>query len=285
MEPEQITGLIRKAVGESNRFPLLSFTDNAGAAQLLALPFAHLNRNLSLILLMPEGHAATEFIRTQPWIEVQFHTQNHECFVRFGGRAFVKQLDSAIDKLIEGYPFLEPWFHGAKRETIALVQLSSQIIGLDILAPESPWYETSYCSVQNGEAVPVQAAGAGELQERGAGQLDTVRRIITHNRGEMIHCVITNNFGGFSSHISENFDPPEGLAPDDWINAQWKLYKSIEPGKVSYNWGLNGFEHKRDGSVECRFFLETDDAGKKSAGQHQEIWIQEGSDWKLFKVF
>ena len=94
-----------------------------------------------------------------------------------------------------------------------------------------------------------------------------------------------NNFEGFSAHVAESFDPPAGLTTEDWINAQWKLYKSIEPGRMSYNWGLNGFEPQRDGSVECRFFLEILDDGKKSANQHQELWMMEGSDWKLFKVF
>jgi hypothetical protein len=54
---------------------------------------------------------------------------------------------------------------------------------------------------------------------------------------------------------------------------------------MSYNWGLNGFEPKRDGSVECRFFLEVQDDGKKNASRHQEIWSMEGADWKLSKVF
>jgi hypothetical protein len=71
---------------------------------------------------------------------------------------------------------------------------------------------------------------------------------------------------------------------DDWINAQWKLYKSIKPGKMSYNWGLNGFAHKRDGSVECRFFLEITEGVEKRASRHQEIWLLEDTGWKLIRV-
>ena len=285
MAPEQAAGLIRKAVSESSRFPNIAFTDTNGLPQSLTLPFAHLNRNYTLVLLMPEAHAVTELMRGQPWIEVQFHTQNNDCFVRFGGRAFVKQIDSAFDKLVEGYPFLASWFEDSKRQTITLVQVYSQIIGVERTGSVGPWFDASYYRVQNGDLFPVTAAGFSEMQENISGQFDIVRRVITRNRGEMIHCVVTNNFEGFSAHIAENFDSPEGLTTEDWINAQWKLYKSIEPGKMSYNWGLNGFEPKRDGSMECRFFLEVLDDGNKTAQQHQEIWAVEGSDWKLFKVF
>ena len=284
MAPEQASGLIWKAVNESSRFPSIAFTDGSGLPQLVVLPFAHLNRNFTIVLLMPEKHAATEMMRTQPWIEVQFHTHDNDCFVRFGGRAFIKQRDSAIDKLIEGYPFLASWFEDSKRQTITLVQVYTQIIGIEQSAPGGPWFASDWYRVQSGEIVPVSAEGVGEMQEKGMGQFDIVRRIITRNRGEMIHCVITNNFDGFSTHVAEGFEPPEGATPEDWINEQWKLYKSIEPGRMSYNWGLNGFEYRRDGSVECRFFLEILGGEQKKEQQHQELWMMEGSDWKLFKV-
>jgi len=256
MDPAQLTGVIRKTVSESNRSPVLAFVDKSGLPQLAVLPFAHMNRNLTLVLIMPEANAAVTTLRTQPWVEVQFASVKRDYLARFGGRAFVKQMDNTLDKLIEGYPWLGAWFQDTKRQNYVLVQIHTQIVTMEMLEGDSPWFQVSYYRVQNGEVVPINAASTEAMQEREAGQLEAVRRIITQYRSEMIQCVAKNDFRGFANHVSESFNPPEGITVDDWINAQWKLYKSIKPGKMAYNWGLNGFAHKRDGSVECRFFLE-----------------------------
>lgn len=284
MTSEQAAGLIKKSVQESNRHPVLACADAGGLPQMVVLPFAHLNRNLSLILLLPEDDALTELVRGQHWIEVQFHTQNHHCFVRFGGRAFVNQLESARERLLEGYPFLKPALSGPQAARMALVQLHSQIIGIEVFESDSLWYSQQHFRVQNGAPEPIDAAEVGEVQAQGAGQLDTVRRIITHNRGEMIHCIVVNKFEDFAVHIAESFEPPEERSVEEWTNDQWKLYKAIDPARMSFNWGVNGFELKRDGSVECRFFLEISDGGKKRIIQQQETWVLENAAWKLFRV-
>ncbi|MDR2733130.1 MAG: hypothetical protein LBC99_00635 [Spirochaetota bacterium] len=284
MDSPQLAGIIRKAASESGRSPIVAFVDKSGLPQLAVLPFAHMNRNCTLVLLMPEAHPATAVLRAQPWVEIHFASVKRDCFARFGGRAFIKQMDGTLDKLIEGYPWLGSWFQDARRQDYVLMQLHTQIIAMEMLEGDSPWYQTSYYRVQNGEVVPINAASTEAMQEMEAGQLETVRRIITQNRSEMIQCVAKNNFRGFANHVSESFNPPEGITVDDWINAQWKLYKSIKPGKTSYNWGLNGFTHKRDGSVECRFFLEITEGTEKRASQHQEIWLLEDTGWKLIRV-
>lgn len=285
MSTEQVLGLIRLAVQESNRYPVMACTDQSGLSRMMALPCAHLNRNLSLILLLPGSSLAQTVVRNQQWVEVQFHTQNHHCFVRFGGNVFNSQSESAIERLSEGYPFLKPWLAEISASEVGLVQLDTRIIGLEIFQPDSLWFQPLHYQVQNGQPIPLDATGIGEVQAQGSGQLDTVRRIITHNRGLMIHSIIVNDFDGFSAHLSGEFKPPEGQSSEDWVNSQWKLYKGIDPEKMSFTWGMNGFELKRDGTVECRFFLEIVEGEKKRTFQQQENWIPEGQLWKLVKIF
>ena len=284
MTTEQVLTLIRLAVQESNRHPVMACTDAGGLPQIDVLPFAHLNRNLSLVLLMPEENAAQAVVREQHWVEIQFHTENHHCFVRFGGRVFNSQVDTAAALLADGYPFLKPWLTGVNASQIALVQMHTQIIGVELFQSDSLWYKPAHYRVQNGVPVPITAADIGEVQAQGAGQLDTIRRIITHNRGQMIHSIIVNDFDGFSSNISADYEAPEGHSTEDWVNAQWKLYKSIDPARMTFTWGVNGFELKRDGTVECRFFLEISEGGKKRIIQHQENWMLESASWKLIRV-
>jgi hypothetical protein len=188
MDPSQITAIIRKTVNESSRSPLLAFVDKSGLPQLAVLPFAHINRNLTMVLLMPEAHPAVTVLRTQPWVEIHFASNKRDCFAGFGGRAFIKQMDAALDRLIEGYPWLGAWFQDARRQDYVLMQLHTQIIAMEMLEAESPWFQTSYYRIQNGEIVSINAVSTEAIQGMDAGQLEAVRRIITQNRSEMIQC-------------------------------------------------------------------------------------------------
>ncbi|HPN83094.1 MAG TPA: DUF21 domain-containing protein, partial [Spirochaetota bacterium] len=108
--------------------------------------------------------------------------------------------------------------------------------------------------------------------------------VLEEEEREMIHSIIVNDFAGFAAHLAEEFEPPEGRGTEEWVNAQWKLYKGIDPAAMSFTWGVNGFELKRDGTIECRFFLEISDGGKKRIIQQQESWILESAAWKLVRV-
>lgn len=287
MDVNQVEGVIRKAVQESNKHFLLAYLDKNGFPHSNYMGFAHLNRNKTIIMMLRASSSRVAILKEQPWIELVFHTNNFSSIVKFFGKVLLTRSPAAVGKLITAYPFLGEYFAPDGSDSI-LVQMQTQMIELETLPQGGNWHEGHQFLVKDGvleatEDADIQGASVGFV-EQDAGGFDAIRRIITRNHGEVLLSVINEEFDSLDEYVSPTYSGPGGGNKEMYKQRLVELYSGLNLAKSEINWGLRDFDHRKDGSVECMYFLDviTPD-GKEINTKSREVWIQEDGNWVLLE--
>jgi len=288
MQPNEVLTIIRKAVSESNKHFLLSYLDGNGFPHSNFMGFAHLNKNMTVIMMIRNSSERIYDIREQPWIELVFHTRDFSHVIKFFGKALITSSPPSVKKLINAYTFLGDYFT-ADGSDAQLIQLHTQMIEVESLKNGEKWHKKFSYMVENGELVSVdkpvlQGATLG-VMEQNEGEFDAIRRYITKNHGDMLMCIIHGDYNGLLSFLSPNFAGKNGQSRDVYHNEQQERFKGLELANAEINWGLRDFDQKKDGSVDCLYFLEiTPREGETISIKQKETWVMEGANWLILSM-
>lgn len=287
MDTNQAAAIIRKAMQESNKHFLLTYLDKNGYPHSNYMGFAHLNRNMTVIMMLRSTSSRIAILKEQPWIELVFHTGEYGNIVKFFGKVVITSSAAAVEKLLTAYPFLAGYFKRDGSDSV-LVQLQTQMIELEHLPTGALWHEGFQYLVKDGVLVPtedadIQGASVGFVEQDESG-FDDIRRMITRNHGEILMSVINEEFDTLDDYISVSYSGPENTDKEHYKERMSRLYSGLNLGKSEINWGLRDFEIHKNGTVTCGYFLDiTTPGGKEITYRSKELWVQEDSNWVLMK--
>jgi len=285
MDLTAVTGLIRKAVQESNKRFLLSYLDKNGFPHSNFMGFAHLNRNYTVVMILRACSSRVTILKEQPWIELVFNSRGYSHIVRFFGKAILTQSPGTVGKLQKAYPFLMEYVADNGSDFV-LIQLQTQMVEVESLPENGKWHEGQYYLVEDGQLVEtdspeIQGAMVGFV-EPDQRDFDDIRRVITRNHGELLLGAINGEYDSLGSLLSTRYRGPEGSGLDEYREQIASRYLDMNLEKSEINWGLRDFAQNKDGTVECLYFLDmrTSD-GKEVNVRSKELWVQESGNWVL----
>lgn len=280
MEKEQMLKLLKAAVQESNRSFIMNYLDNNGYPHSSFMGFAHLNSNLSVVLLVRAGARKVESFKTRPRIQLMFHTRDRSHYVKLFGDVLVDQSPPHVRKMMAAYPFLSEWFDPSGEDAV-VVQLMTEVVEIEVMRE---WGPPICFEIRDGKPLPIDpdelAAGGRQNQS-----FAEIRTRITRLHGEMLDGVVNNDFDRYASHYSPHFTAPAGQSLEKYYNALWKWYKQVSLDGASVHWGLRDVGIRDDGTFSCRYYLEIVPKGGSGQRMEQhEIWGKEGGEWRLVRI-
>ena len=285
MDLNEVTGVIRRAVQESNKHFLLSYLDKNGFPHSNFMGFAHLNRNHTVVMIFRSSSSRVSILKEQPWIELVFNSRDYSHIVKFFGKVILTKSPATVVKLQKAYPFLNEYFSEDGSDSI-LVQLQTQMVEVESLPENGKWHDGRQFLIEDGQLVEadnpdIQGAMVGFAEPDQTG-FDDIRRVITRNHGELLLGAINGEYDSFVSLLSGRYSGPGGAGRDDYQERISAQYSGINLVNSEINWGLRDFVQHKDGTVECLYFLDVKTPeGKEVNTRSRETWIQEADGWVL----
>lgn len=280
MEQEQMLSLLKQAVQDSNRSFIMNYLDNNGYPHSSFMGFAHLNRNLSVVLLVRAGARKVESFKTRPRIQLMFNTAERDFYIKLFGDVLVNQSPPHVRKMMQAYPFLADWFDPSGEDAV-VVQLMTEVVEVERM---KEWGRPICFEIRNGEpfAIDPDELAAGGRQNQ---SFSEVRTRITRLHGDMLEGVLSHDFDSYAAHYSPHFTAPAGQSLEKYYNNLWAWYKSSDLDQASVHWGLREVGLRDDGTFSCRYYLEiTPKGGEPRRMEQHEIWGKEGGEWRLTRI-
>ncbi len=279
--------VFKKAILETNKNFKMSYLDN-GYPRTMTMGFSHLNKSLSIVLIVKKDSEIISTLGNNSWIELFYQTRDLKYSVKLMGEVIISTASISGKKLIGAYPFLADSF-AVGGEDAALIQLQTEGVEIDIR--EDSWIKhlNEKFVVEDGILVKVANFSFLSIPLSSAQQIDSgfddIRRKITRTHGDMLMNFMQAEDEQYLSYIGEGFSATGNLDAQGHLAKLKESLSKVNFSTSEINWGLRDFEKIKEKIVKCKFFLDIICADGKEISQHQEeIWQNIKGEWKIFQL-
>ncbi|MCK4907020.1 MAG: pyridoxamine 5'-phosphate oxidase family protein [Spirochaetes bacterium] len=293
----EILPIIKNVIQESNRNFSLAYIDKNAYPHSSIMGFAHLNKNLSILMAAKTDSKKVEAIGLNPNAEVIFQSRNRNYILKLYGQIKLSNSQKTIEKILQAYPFLTDYFDQSGSNMI-LIQLNTMAIEMEFKEAGNKWHEKQSFLVNNGELTEVDAIEIekseisseegiifGTNPDRPVIDMDPIKKMITRNHGEMLNAITDKNFDVLMKYICDDFISHDGLNHTEYKNTNSDMFGNIPMMNAETNWGLRDFEMNHDGTVTCQYFHQITPSNLDTiAVKEKEIWKRTDDEWLLFKT-